>query len=77
MKPILRVCARCEWVYKTENECPKCRFASYSAHWVYGKSAYKYALTQRPWKNKKLAEYEINLNREISEAIKLFQGGKK
>lgn len=67
----LRVCASCEWVYKlSETEdggCPKCGFAHYGAHWVYGKPAYRYAITQEPWLKRKLARYEYQLQCEIVE----------
>lgn len=65
---ILRTCARCEWIFKAENNdptCPKCQFWSYSARYVYGDRAYTYAKTQKPWKDRKLVDYEMKLNREI------------
>lgn len=64
-----RVCASCEWVFKTLNNpsCPLCGFGSYSAHYVYGKKAYRYAKTQKPWKDKKLSAFEAKLDRKIQE----------
>ncbi len=62
---ILRVCASCEWLYKGYTECPKCGFASYSAHYVYGHRAYSLFKTQTPWKIKKLNQYENKLDEEI------------
>lgn len=52
----LRTCARCEWIFKVkhpeEEECPKCGFGHYGAHYVYGNRAYGYAKTQEPWKTR-------------------------
>lgn len=61
----LRVCASCEWIYKGTGECPKCMFGSYGARYVYGNKAYQYATTQQPWKDKKMFEYEMKLDKEI------------
>ena len=72
----LRACASCEWIYKVENGdigCPKCGFPSYSAHYVYGKKAYKYAKTQKPWKDRKMDKYEMKLNEEIRKTNPLIQ----
>lgn len=33
---IIRVCARCEYVYLGHRGCPKCKFAHYGAVYVYG-----------------------------------------
>ena len=90
----LRVCASCEWIYKVENGdigCPKCGFASYSAYYVYGNKAYKYAKTQEPWIKRKMDKYQVILDDEIrktnpliqkrkgfdslKEALKSFKGG--
>ena len=65
---LLRTCASCEWIFKAENNeptCPKCQFGSYGARYVYGDMAYKYEKTQKPWKEKKLATYEMKLNKKI------------
>lgn len=62
----LRVCASCEWVFKGGVECPKCQFGSYGAHRVYGNQAYKYFKTQQPWRDKKLARYSSELDKEIT-----------
>lgn len=62
----LFVCASCEWIFKhNENGCPKCGFGYYSAHYAYGDKAYRYFRTQKPWKDKKLLDYEVKLNKEI------------
>jgi hypothetical protein len=65
----LRVCASCEWIWRwgqTETDCPYCHFASYGAHYVYGKKAYKYEKTQEPWKNNQLQQYLEKLNLLVS-----------
>jgi predicted nucleic acid-binding Zn-ribbon protein len=69
-KAKLRVCALCEWIFTTTKEtestgCPQCGFAHYSAFYVYGNAAYRYKLTQKPWKNKRLSEYEYQLDKII------------
>jgi len=64
----LFVCASCEWIFKTSrNGCPKCGFAYYGAHFCYGNKAYRYFKTQQPWKDKRLFELEVKLNKEIRE----------
>jgi hypothetical protein len=64
---ILRVCASCEWIFKlpAPEGCPKCQFGHYGARYVYGNRAYVYARTQKPWYEKKMANYAIQLLREI------------
>lgn len=62
----LRTCASCEWIFDDGVGCPKCGFGSYGAHYVYGKLAYRYKVTQEPWKNKKLAKYAGELQDEIN-----------
>ena len=65
-KTKLRCCASCEWIYKGfDKECPKCAFVSYSAHYVYGGKAYRYAITQEPWMTRKMANYRHQLMKEI------------
>lgn len=73
MRMLLRVCASCEWIYKTDTmaECPLCQFGHYSAHYVYGRRAYKYLKTQKPWKDKKLMEYM----RWLDTTVELTQSG--
>lgn len=74
-KTTLRICASCEWIFNSSPtdddpkgvECPKCKFGSYTAHYVYGRNAYRYVKSQLPWKNKKMFEYESKLNVEIKE----------
>lgn len=57
MQAKLRVCAKCEWIFKGEMSCPKCGFAYYSARYVYGNKAYRYEITQEPWKRKILGRF--------------------
>lgn len=57
----LRVCASCEWIFKTGVECPQCQFGSYGAYYVYGKRAYRYAVTQKPWYERKMADHSFKL----------------
>lgn len=57
----LRVCASCEWIFNKGVGCPKCHFSSYGAHYVYGRAAYRYAKTQKPWLENKLAKKQIEL----------------
>lgn len=61
----LRVCASCEWIFNTGVECPKCQFGSYGAHSVYGNNAYRYAKIQKPWFDRKMADYAFKLIQEI------------
>lgn len=64
-KPLLRVCASCEWIFKTGGvECPACGFGSYGARWVYGDKCYTYAKTQEPWKNKRMFQKEQEVEKE-------------
>jgi hypothetical protein len=67
---VLRVCASCEWIFRlpAPNGCPKCRFGHYGARYVYGARAYRYAVTQRPWFDKRMALFALELRREIVEA---------
>lgn len=68
MKPAkLRVCGACEWVFSMKNDvmCPRCDFGSYGAHRVYGKAAYRYAKTQKPWFDKQMASRAIYLRMVI------------
>ena len=67
MRAKLRVCASCEWIYSGEpmGECPKCGFGSYSAHYVYGRDAYRHAVTQNPWLDKQVSAYIGILRKEI------------
>ncbi len=59
----LRVCARCEWIFKRKSKtgCPKCEFASYGARFVYGDKCYKYMISQEPWMKRKIDEYRSKL----------------
>lgn len=64
---VLRVCMSCEWIYKSDGSCPLCDWPSYGAHSVYGNQAYEYHKNQTQWKQKKLDQYESELNRFIKE----------
>jgi len=66
MKAKLRICASCEWIFKDDGfGCPMCGFSHYGAFYVYGKHAYKYAKTQQPWLDRKMAVYHDQLMDEI------------
>jgi hypothetical protein len=65
----LRVCASCEWIFESGVECPKCQFGSYGAYYVYGSAAYRFKYSQKPWREKKLTNYEVQLNAEITEDV--------
>ena len=67
-KAKLRVCASCEWIQNENPGCPKCGFGTYGAFYVYGKKAYQYRRTQRPWLDRKLADHETKLRAEIEES---------
>lgn len=66
MKAKLRVCASCEWIFTGGVGCPKCQFGSYGAHYVYGDAAYRYAKSQKPWFDRKVADYSVKLLQEIN-----------
>jgi hypothetical protein len=79
LKADLRVCASCEWIYRLsdplpkeklekgfeQGQCPQCRFASYGARYVFGNKTYRYAITQEPWKRRKLTDFEYQLDCQI------------
>lgn len=75
MKADLRVCASCEWIFKGGVECPQCQFGSYSAHRVYGRNAYRYAVSQKPWYDRKMASYSFELLKSIKQPVKPKRGG--
>lgn len=62
----LRVCTSCEWIYQGYTDCPQCGWGSYGARFVYGNLAYKYAKTQKPWLDKKVARYTSMLQSIIN-----------
>ena len=64
----LMVCASCEWIFKGNDGCPKCGFAYYTAHYVYGDKAYRYAKTQQPWMDKKMFAYQMKRLAEIEQS---------
>lgn len=68
MKAKLRVCASCEWIFSGGIGCPKCQFGSYGARYVYGNKAYRYAISQKPWLEKKMSDYAFSLYQEIKES---------
>ena len=63
----LRVCASCEWIFKggKYTSCPKCGFAHYGARYVYGDVCYRFAKTQQPWIDRKVADYITELTLHI------------
>lgn len=66
----LFVCASCEWIFKVKSKdggCPMCEFGYYSAHYVYGKKAYTYHRTQKPWKDRLLSNYSYELDTKIAQ----------
>lgn len=65
MKAKLRVCASCEWIFTDGVTCPKCQFGSYGARYVYGNKAYRYVKSQKPWFDRKVADYSVKLLQEI------------
>lgn len=76
----LRICASCEWIFKQKGdnpECPKCSFGSYSARYVYGNKAYRYAKSQKPWFDKKMHKYAYVLQRTIRENTTITDKGIK
>lgn len=74
MKAKLRCCASCEWIYEGSQDCPKCGFGSYGARFVYGSKAYRYKLSQEPWKRRKVNAYLVKLQDEINAERKGNQG---
>lgn len=69
-------CGSCQWIFKftrPDNGCPKCKFAYYSAHAVFGNRTYRYAKTQEPWKNQKLVEFMVLLDKELEAEKKRLQ----
>lgn len=63
----LRCCARCQWIYTGDTDCPKCDFASYGARYVFGDACYRYALTQKPWLEQKVSTFIVELYKEIAD----------
>ena len=73
----LRVCASCEWIFKKLESCPQCGFAHYGARFVYGNSCYKYAVTQKPWFDKRMGHYQLTLMKKIHSNKALDADAKK
>lgn len=70
-KAALRVCASCEWIFSGERHaetggCPKCGWAHYGAHFVFGRNAYRHAVSQKPWLRNRMAKRAEELHREIA-----------
>jgi hypothetical protein len=61
----LRCCASCLWIYEGPSACPMCGFASYGARYIYGDKAYRLKFTQMPWLKRKLARYQMRLQKVI------------
>lgn len=49
--------------------CPKCNFAHYGARYVFGKQAYTFAETQKPWYDRKMDRYASELRQQIREGV--------
>ena len=65
-KANLRCCCHCQWIYSgIDKGCPKCEWPSYSARYVFGNKAYRFAVTQEPWLERKLMDYRMELLKEI------------
>jgi len=69
MNASVRICAKCEWIFKGRSGCPKCGFGTYGAFRVYGNKAYGYMKTQKPWLDRKVAEYKLRLLKEIKNTL--------
>lgn len=67
-KAKLRVCASCQWIFEGADACPKCDFGHYGARFVFGNKAYRYAETQQPWFEQKMADYANSLRKEITDS---------
>ena len=66
----LRVCSCCEWIFYIDEAsihggCPVCNFAHYGARFVYGNKAYRFAKTQQPWYEQKIADYSCKVGSEL------------
>lgn len=73
----LRVCASCEWIFSPKRHgivCPLCGFGSYTAYYVYRNKAYKYKITQEPWKTKKIDKYTFKLDKKIKQSREKSEG---
>ena len=73
LKAKLRVGMSCEWIFKIDptspSDCPKCHWGHYGARYVYGKKAYQFAKSQKPWFDRKMKNYGVTLNDEIQKAM--------
>lgn len=70
IKAQLRVCASCQWIFdrKDASACPQCGFAHYGARMVFGDRAYRYAKTQKPWKDALMEKRSRELDAVILKA---------
>ena len=68
-RTIWRVCASCEWIFdgRKFDACPRCGFAHYSAYRVYGRAAYRYKNTQKPWVDRKMDKRALELFKQVRE----------
>ena len=73
IKKDLMVCASCEYIFSQKEfdsvECPVCSFGSYYAVDVYGKAAYRYKKSQKPFRDKKVAQAVCSANIEVNADI--------
>ncbi|QBQ71157.1 hypothetical protein S0112_031 [Shewanella phage S0112] len=53
------------WIFRGGVECPKCHFGSYRAVFVFGKAAYKHQYTQHPYIDRKVENFQLQLNKEV------------
>lgn len=70
MRAKLRCCMSCCWIFKfdgSDSGCPKCGWGHYSARYVYGDKAYRYAHTQEPWYNIKMDSFSYTLRKQIED----------
>lgn len=70
----LRCCASCQFVYSDKEfynpqGCPICNFATYGAHYVFGRKAYIYKKTQKPFLDR-LVDYQTG--KALAEGIALI-----
>jgi hypothetical protein len=79
VKAKIRCCVSCAWVYRESEKipcCPACGFgASYAARYVYGKKAYGYLNSQKPWFERKMSDFESKLFYRMYIIKKLVEEG--
>lgn len=69
----LRICASCEWIFRSYDACPKCGFGHYGARAVVGDKCYAYETTQEPWINKQVKAYRLKLMLEIEKGTQQLE----